>query len=223
MSEHVGLAPPEERSETPLSYRSAAVRKRRRAEDREHKQELKRLGMSRSRRADAPVWLLAALLIAAAAAAAIGAATHKLTGQSAVALAAVGISVAGLLVALLQWRNGLAEKALDALYQRIALANQMRLEAFGNLKDEETVAKERAEPYRFFVYSEIDSLEYAARRYRFGLGLSAHIFYRAVKHFRTRCSSEIFVTVAKSCADEGGYFDDTKELVAELLKPTARP
>src|SRR5207248_7326597 len=131
-----------------------------------------------------------ALLLVAAAAAAIGAATHRLTGQSAVALGAVGISVAGLLVALLQWRNGLAEKAFDALYQRIALANQMRLEAFGNLSDEETVASERKEPYRFFVYSEIDSLEYAARRYQFGLGLSEHIFYRAVKHFRTRCSSE---------------------------------
>lgn len=221
MSEHAGLAPPEDRPEAPFSSTAAAARKLRRAEDREHKRELKRLGVSRSRRADAQLWLLAALLVAAAAAAAVGAATHRLTGQSAVALAAVGISVAGLLVGLLQWRNGLAEKAFDALYQRIAMANQMRLDAFGDLTDEEQVSQERKQPYRFFVYSEIDSLEYAARRYRFGLGLSAHIFYRAVRHFRTRCTSETFRRVAKSCSEDGGYFEDTKTLVARLLEPDA--
>lgn len=219
MSEHVGLARPEEKATVPDSFRSAAARKRRRDADREHKQELKRLGVSRSRRADAPVWMLAALLVVAAAAAAIGATTHRLTGQSAVALAAVGISLAGLLVALLQWRNGLAEKAFDALYQRIALANQMRLEAFGDLTDEAIVAREHKEPYRFFVYSEIDSLEYASRRYRFGLGLSAHIFYRAVKHFRTRIESPTFRRVAEECARQGGYFQDTKDLVVALLQP----
>lgn len=221
MSEHAGLAPPQDKQETPLSSTAAAARKHRRDEDREHKRELKRLGVSRSRRSDAQLWLLAALLIAAAASAAIGAATHKLTGQSAVALAAVGISVAGLLVGLLQWRNGLAEKAFDALYARIAMANQMRLEAFGELtnEQEEKVSTDREQPYRFFVYSEIDSLEYAARRYRFGLGLSAHIFYRAVRHFRTRCTSPTFRRVAESCVKDGGYFEDTKTLVLQLLDP----
>jgi hypothetical protein len=218
MSEHAGLAPPEDRPETPFSSTAAAARKRRRDEDREHKRELKRLGLSRSRRADAQLWLLAVLLVGTAAAGAVGAATHKLTGQSAVALAAVGISVAGLLVGLLQWRNGLAEKAFDALYQRIAMANQMRLDAFGVLTDEEQVSRDREHPYRFFVYSEIDSLEYAARRYRFGLGLSAHIFYRAVTHFRTRCRSDTFRRVAESCAADGGYFRDTKTLVTQLLQ-----
>ena len=41
------------------------------------------------------------------------------------------------------------------------------------MKDEEAVAKARPKRYEFYVYTEIDSLEYAARRYRSGLGLQA--------------------------------------------------
>ena len=63
----------------------------------------------------------------------------------------------------------------------------MRLQAFQGLDtdDESLVATKRREPYKFFVYSEIDSLEYAARRYRFGLGLNHEICNRALRHFRS--------------------------------------
>jgi len=49
----------------------------------------------------------------------------------------------------------------------------MRLDAFkqGETDDEAEVARQHEERYRFYVFTEIDSLEYAARRYRFGLGL----------------------------------------------------
>jgi hypothetical protein len=183
------------------------------------RKELEQLGIKRSHASDAPVWILVSLLSVAAVAASIGAATRSLSAQAAVALSAVVVTVAGLLVALLQWRQGLAEKAFDALYQRIALANQMRLEAFKGLEsdNEAEVARRRPELYRFFVFSEIDSLEYAARRYQFGLGLNADIVERAVRHFRSRCASETFRLVAAKCAEEGAYFEDTKNSVSSIL------
>jgi hypothetical protein len=98
------------------------------------RRELEQVGIRRSHASDAPVWILVSLLAIAAAAASIGAATRSLTAQAAVALSAVVVTVAGLLVALLQWRQGLAEKAFDALYERIALANKVRLEAFKDIK-----------------------------------------------------------------------------------------
>lgn len=182
------------------------------------RRELKQLGIKRSPTSDAPVWILVSLLTVAAGAATIGAVTRSLTAEAAVALAAVVLTVAGLLVAVLQWRAGLAEKAFDALYQRIGLANQMRLSAFQDLVDEEEVAEKHPELYRFFVYSEIDSLEYAARRYRFGLGLNADIVDRAVRHFRGRCaSSKTFSVTAARCARDGAYFEDTKDMVESIL------
>lgn len=90
------------------------------------RQELKRLGIKRSHSSDAPVWILVTLLAVAAASATIGAATRSLSAQTAVGLAAVVLTVAGLLVAVLQWRHGLSEKAFDALYERIALARTTR-------------------------------------------------------------------------------------------------
>jgi hypothetical protein len=195
-----------------LIERAAARRRARR--------ELADLGIKRSRASDAPIWSLATLLTVAAAAGALGAVTGSFSTDEAVALAAAVLTVAGLLVAVLQWRQGLAEKAFDALYQRIALANRMRLEAFqdAETQGDDEVARKHPELYRFFVFTEIDSLEYAARRYRFGLGLNADIVDRAVRHFRGRCDdSATFRTAAADCVESGAYFPDTKATVASIL------
>lgn len=136
------------------------------------------------------------------------------------------ITVAGLLVAVLQWRAGLAEKALDTLYKRIALANQMRLNVSEGLEtdDESEIARERPDDYRFFVFTEIDSLEYAAVRYRFGLGMTDLIADRAVAHFRRRCEeSDQFRQTAETCVDRGAYFDDTKNAVTNILASIDAP
>jgi hypothetical protein len=185
------------------------------------KKDLERLEIRRSHSSDAPVWILVTLLAVAAGSATIGALTHKLDVQAAVGLAAAVLTVAGLLVAVLQWRAGLSEKAFDALYGRIKMANDMRLQAFKDMEcdDEAEVARKRPELYRFFVYTEIDSLEYAARRYRFGLGMNTDIAGRAVRHFKSRCRSELFCQTAEECTDEAsGYFPETGELVGKLVK-----
>jgi hypothetical protein len=187
---------------------------------RERRHELERLGIRKSRSSDLPVWALAALLVAAGAVAIVAAVTHSLSTDLAIGMATAVITVAGLLVAVLQWRAGLAEKAVDALYRRIALANQMRIEAFKGLRtDDEAVAlEERPIDYRFFVFTEIDSLEYATIRYRYGLGMSGPIVDRAVRHFQRRCEeSREFRATAADCAANGAYLQGTKHVVEEVV------
>lgn len=183
------------------------------------REELKNRGITRSPTSNAPVWLLVALLVVAAGSATIGAVTHSLNVQTAVGLAAAVLTVAGLLVAVLQWRHGLSEKAFDALYHRIAMANDMRLELFKDLRsdNEHDAAGERSELYRFFVFTEIDSLECAAQRYRFGLGMNEAIVDRAVRHFESRCGSETFRATAEDCVWNGAYFEDTKATVQRIV------
>src|SRR3954452_1897362 len=184
------------------------------------KDELEQLDIKRSHTSDAPVWILVTLLAIAAGSATIGALTHELDPQTAVGLAAAVLTVAGLLVAVLQWRAGLSEKAFDALYGRIKMANDMRLQAFKDMEceSESEVEEKRPELYKFFVYTEIDSLEYSARRYRFGLGMNGDIVHRALGHFRARCGSEVFCHTAEECTDEdSGYFPETKTMVHEIV------
>lgn len=205
--------------------RTRGKRKSPRERARLRQRRLSALEIRRSPTSDAPVWILVGLLAFAGVGAALAALTGSLTADSAVALAAVVVTVAGLLVALLQWRNGLAEKAFDALYERIAIANDMRLEVFEGLdrKSEPEVAAARPELYRFFVYTEIDSFEFAVRRYQFGLGLNADIVDRALRHFEFRCKdSETFRRVADECIDGGAYFDETKTAVEKILEKSRR-
>src|SRR6185437_7003692 len=138
--------------------------------------------------------------------------------QTAVGLAAAVLTVAGVLVAVLQWRAGLSEKAFDALYERIRLANNMWLDVCKDFDASELEGKP-PERYRFWVFTEIDSLEYAARRYRFGLGMNADIVSRAVRHFESRCASDLFRRTALECtSDDEAYFDETKTMVRSIVE-----
>jgi hypothetical protein len=182
------------------------------------KDELEQLDIRRSPTSDAPVWILVTLLAVAAASATIGALTHELEPQTAVGLAAAVLTVAGLLVAVLQWRAGLSEKAFDALYERIRFSNNMWLEVCNEIADVEGLAGQPPQRYRFWVFTEIDSLEYAARRYRFGLGMNRDIVGRAVRHFESRCDSELFCRTALECTDgKQAYFEDTKKMVHSIV------
>lgn len=192
----------------------------------ERRRQLAQLGVRRSRASDLPIWVLAVLLVVAAAVAIAAALAGALSSDLAVGAATAVVTIAGLLVALLQWRAGLAEKALDALYARIALSNQMRLGASDGLDchDEAEIAAARPDDYRFFVYTEIDSLEYATVRYRFGLGMTDLIADRAIRHFRRRCDTPIFLEIASDCATEGAYFPETKQVVQRIIESRgARP
>jgi hypothetical protein len=164
------------------------------------------------------------LLLLVTAIAIVSFATGSLSSNVAFGLATAMITTAGLLVASLQWRAGLAEKAIDAFYQRIAFANKMRVSASEDLEteDEAEIARLRPLDYRFFVFTEIDSLEYAAVRYRFGLGMSHLIAERAVKHFERRCETKVFFDVAGRCAVDGAYLPETQRTVASILERVGR-
>lgn len=187
---------------------------------RARRQALARLGVERTRTSNLPVITLAVLLLVATAIAIFSFATGSLSSSLAVGIATAMITIAGLLVATLQWRAGLAEKAIDAFYQRIAFANRMRVRVSEDLgtADEADIARQRPLDYRFFVYTEIDSLEYTTLRYRFGLGMSHLIAERAVRHFERRCESRPFFDVAADCAVEGAYLTETKRVVANILE-----
>jgi hypothetical protein len=84
-------------------------------------------------------------------------------------------------------------------------------------RDEQEVAEERPELYRLFVYTEIDSLEYAARRYGSGLTGDPEVVAKAITQFRRRCRSETFRRVAEECSVEGAYFSSTLDTVRTIL------
>jgi hypothetical protein len=184
------------------------------------RRDLQQLGITKSWTSNVPVLILVGLLLAVTAVIAGAAATDRLNSELVVSAATAMITVAGLLVAVLQWRAGLAEKALDAVYGRIDLANRMLLKATQGLEtsDDFEIARKRPDDYRFFVFTEIDSLEYAVMRYRFGLGMTDVIADRVVSHFRRRCvDSAKFREAAHSCASAGAYFESTKGIVMNIL------
>jgi hypothetical protein len=187
---------------------------------RARRQWLARIGVERTRTSNLPVQTLAFLLLVLTAIAVVSFATGSLSSHAAIGIATAMITIASLLVATLQWRAGLAEKAIDAFYQRIAYANKMRVAAseHNNTADEAEIARQRAIEFRFFVYTEIDSLEYATLRYRFGLGMSHLIAERAVRHFRGRCETKAFFDIAGKCAIDGAYLPETKRTVASILE-----
>jgi hypothetical protein len=196
---------------------------------RERKRRLRELQIRRSWTTNLPLWMLVALLLGAVAVAVVAWRTDIFSTDVAAAAVTVFVALAGLLVALVEWRAGLAEKALDALYARFALANEVRLEAGKEVAggNEEQIAKEQPDRYAFYVFTEIDSLEYARVRYGGGLGMNDVIAYRAVRHFKRRCESAAFRATATDCIGIGGYLEETPALVRELVnrgaEKAARP
>lgn len=183
--------------------------------------ELESLGIRRRATVDAPIFVLAAALLAAIVAVPAVAVLTPVDAEVAAGVAAVIVTLAVGVIGLVQWRDGLAEKALDALYQRITLANEMQLSA----RNHETTVTDR---FRFYVFTEIDSLEYALRRYRSGLGLQADIVLRAIAHFEDKCkkvpgfSAEAAQCVTKGSLVEGAYFDETKDIVKKIVDQCGR-
>jgi hypothetical protein len=200
---------------------------------RDLRRRLERLQIRPTPTSSAPVVILVTVLVVAIAFGVVGGLMGGLSSEAAFTLVAVIVTTAGLLVAILQWRVGLSEKAFDALYGRIELGNRMRLNAFegvakpddagiGDDAHERKVADVHPELYKFFVYTEIDSFEYATRRYQSGLGLSVDIVDRALQHFTARCrESQTFRDVARRCI-EGAYFKETQDAVRSILNDVER-
>ena len=120
-----------------------------------------------------------------------------------------------------QWRLATAEKSLDTLYARIDLANQRRLDAQGRLREpgerrgRELSADEVGLFFDYFVFTEIDNLEYATQKYVLGL-LRPTVADRAVTLFEERCRKDDFRERAEELVLEGTYFPLTREVVPRI-------
>ena len=121
-----------------------------------------------------------------------------------------------------QWRLATAEKSLDTLYARIDLANQRRLDAQGRLREtaerrgrELSPADEGLFFFDYFVFTEIDNLEYATQKYVLGL-LRPTVADRAVTLFEERCRKDDFRERAKELVKEGTYFKLTCDVVPKI-------
>jgi hypothetical protein len=120
-----------------------------------------------------------------------------------------------------QWRLATAEKSLDTLYARIDLANQRQLDAQGRLREpgerrgQELSADEVGLFFDYFVFTEIDNLEYATQKYVLGL-LRPTVADRAVTLFEERCRKKDFRERAEKLVEDGTYFPLTRELVPRI-------
>src|SRR5919205_1272109 len=148
-------------------------------------------------------------------------AVHKLQVDVASQGTAAILTVGALGFGVWQWRLATAEKSLDTLYARIDLANQRRLDAQGRLRESgERRGRELSEGemglfFDYFVFTEIDNLEYATQKYVLGL-LRPAVADRAVTLFKERCPDDDFRERAKELVKKGTYFSLTRELVPRI-------
>ncbi len=99
-----------------------------------------------------------------------------------------------LAVAAWQWRAARHESAIDKFYERMKLANEMRLQAaesaFAHGRDVPIVthgARDYADlAASFYVFTEIDNLEYCLHKYRYGFA-TRRITNRALETLQNRC------------------------------------
>ena len=148
-------------------------------------------------------------------------AVHKLQVDVASQGTAAILTVGALGFGVWQWRLATAEKSLDTLYARIDLANQRRLDAQGRLREpgerrgRELSTDEMTLFFDYFVFTEIDNLEYATQKYVLGL-LRPAVADRAVTLFKERCRDDDFRERAKELVKKGTYFSLTRELVPRI-------
>jgi hypothetical protein len=170
------------------------------------------------------------VVLAAAAAGLAGTAalvTASAVGELKVDVASQGtaaiLTSGALLFGVWQWRLATTERSLDTLYARIDLANQRQLDAHGHSRDSgnprsrELSENELQLFFDYFVFTEIDNLEYATQKYVLGL-LRPAVADRAVTLFRQRCRRDDFRDKAEELVEKGTYFPLTRRLVPEIAK-----
>lgn len=136
-------------------------------------------------------------------------------------------------VAIWQWRNVRHENAIDTFYERLHLSNQMRLsaaEAAYAIKDAEAQLADEQPKHlfvldgsasycelavNFYVYTELDNLEYAVHKYRHGY-ISHDMANRALHNFQARFRMPGFAEYLKKLYGVGSYTELPNEWVKQL-------
>jgi hypothetical protein len=183
---------------------------------------VERYGLTRRRRKQ----LLLGAFILVVAAAEVCLVLFGLRGQTLADRAGVAASLLtadAILLAWWQWRAQRREVALEAYFARLDLPNQRRLAyyeqvlALGDAAGNAAVATALEQFYLFYVYAELDNLEYALTKYADG-DMSAGLAERAVQTFLSRCrQSADFRERAGQAVAASGYSATFEALVRDLL------
>ena len=133
-------------------------------------------------------------------------------GRTVGTAAATTLTTGALLFAVLQWRAATSERALDKLYDRLDLANDRRLEACPD-----PVAKAK-DLYTYYVFTEIDNVEYAIQKYELGFTTPA-VTARVLRRFDHTCGRNArFRELVTDLIAEASYFDGTKAAIKKILE-----
>ena len=127
-----------------------------------------------------------------------------------------------------QWRQQRNEQSLEAYFTRLDIPNQRWLafhERTIELKEkfhESTLADSLDQFYWFYVYAELDNLEYALTKYAEG-AMRIDFATRAVKTFASRCRSTMgFCELAADAVNDCGYSKAFEQFVGELCSTMSR-
>jgi hypothetical protein len=166
-------------------------------------------------------WMLRVMSVAGAvvgvAVILVGVASDKTT-EGAAAATAVVFAIVG----LWQWRSGRHEASLDRFYERLALANELVLEAYESAArarqagaGDALATKVAENVFRYYVYTEMDNLEYAIEKYRKGF-MDERLAFRALRSFQDRCKNRKLAVSPKELEKEFA------EIVRRILKDATR-
>jgi len=140
--------------------------------------------------------------------------------------AAVGaVTLGGVLTGLWQWRQGRRETSLERFFERLDHTTMRRLEASRARVDAGTrsAAEYADELEAFYVFAELDTLDYTLRRFEQGT-VSPRLAVRAIGLFQNRCSNrDGFASAAKHLVALGAYDDDFRQIVCRLIDSSASP
>jgi hypothetical protein len=149
---------------------------------------------------------------------------HLTVGDRAATAASIFTADAVLLAAW-QWRAQRREVSLEAYFARLDVPNERRLAYYEKVIDAIDKAAERPalaraieQFYIFYMYAELDNLEYAMTKYVNG-GMASDLAERAVRTFTTRCAqSRDFQETAAMAVQGSGYSEAFEELVTEIVQ-----
>jgi hypothetical protein len=183
-------------------------------------------GLSRLPAARLTSRAFAAALLAVSAAVTVVAAL-RLPASTTVNLGAVLLAVDTLVLGLSQYWALRQENSLDHLYERIHLGNLMRVEYEQSRPDSrdryvgaaalhgETRAT-RAR-FLFYVFTEMDNLEYAIEKYRHGF-MSELLADRALRTFVARLRRVRFRDAVSSHYRDAPYTPETRRVIEMMLR-----
>ena len=132
------------------------------------------------------------------------------------------IASGAIVLAYGQWIETKHEASIDKYYERLSLTNEgfyrweeaRRMFPFFWEGDNHTSFEKR-----MYVYLELDNLEYAITKYKYG-SMKDEVAFRSLVTFVSRCQSEEFRDLADKCIKNSiGYSFETKEVVNKIANP----